>query len=336
MSLDTTLRAAVIGLGKAGSRFDEDKSPPRWSHVGAYLACPSDFRVIGGADPSADARDRFAKRCPDARVVDDPVALVAETKPDVISVCTPPAGRSELVQRMLRAHVPRVVACEKPLEVDDRAREELVRACATANVPLVVNYTRRFETAWRSARRAIADGRIGRVVSITVRAPNRLWSIGSHAIDTLTYLAGGPPQRWYAEPRPSLVEMDEPAADAVFVFGGDVVGHLITTGMRAVIIFEADIIGSDGRIQVLDNGARSTLSRYAAYSSFGTATTGDVEVIATRESDFSPFVEMVEEIALVARGRLDAASSTGANAVVTESLLSSIAAQCTSDPRRNQ
>lgn len=335
MSVDAALRSLVIGLGKAGSRFDEDKSPPRWSHVGAYLACPADFRVVGGADPSADARDRFAERCPDARVLSDPVALAAETKPDVISVCTPPHGRGELVQRLLSAHVPRVVVCEKPLEVDDHAREELVRACAAANVPLVVNYTRRFETAWRAARRAIADGRIGRVVSITVRAPNRLWSIGSHAIDTLTYLAGGAPRRWYAEPRPSLVEMDEPAADAVFVFGGDVVGHLVTTGLREVILFEADVIGTDGRVQVLDNGARATLSRYAAYSSFGCATTGDVEEIARREPDVSPFVELVTEVARVARGQLGEAASTGANAIVTEALVSAIAARCPLGPRRD-
>ena len=336
MPLDRSLRAAVIGLGKAGSRFDEEKSPARWSHAGAYLACGADFTVVGGADPSADARDRFVKRCPDAHVLEDPVALVAETKPDVVSVCTPPAGRSELVQQLLRAHTPRVVVCEKPLEVDDRAREELVAACAAAKVPLVVNYTRRFETAWRAARRAIADGRIGKVVSITVRAPNRIWSIGSHAIDALTYLAGSAPERWSAEPRPSLVETDEPAADALFVFADDVVGHLITTGLRRIQVFEADVIGSEGRVQVHDNGARSTLSRFAAFSSFGSATTTELEVLGKREPDFSPFVEMAQEIALVARGQLESAASTGANALVTETLVSAIAAKCNSAPRRNQ
>jgi len=329
------LRAAVVGLGKAGSRFDEEKSPPRWSHAGAYLALADTFDLVGGADPSADARDRFRQRAPHAKTYDDPVTMVAELRPDVVSVCTHPGGRGELVARLLAAHAPRVMLCEKPLELDAKQREAIVALCREAGTALAVNYTRRFETAWQSARAAIDAGRIGRVVSITIRAPNRIWSIGSHAIDTLTYLAGRAPTRWDAVLRPSLVETEEPAADVLFAFPDDVVGHLVTTGMRHIQIFEGDVIGTEGRLQVLDNGARTLLTRFEAFSSFGSAMTKPADEIARRATDFSPFVVMAEEVARVAHAKLDATSSNGANAVVTEGLVETIASLATSTPRRS-
>lgn len=109
------LSAAVIGLGQAGSSFDEEPRPVTWSHAGAYLAVADRYQLAGGAGINKDNRNRFAARCPHAAVFAHGAEMVAEVKPDVVSVCTPPAGRADVVEGLLAAHRPKGLICEKPL-----------------------------------------------------------------------------------------------------------------------------------------------------------------------------------------------------------------------------
>ena len=53
------LRAAVVGLGRVGSRFDEEAGRDVvWSHVGAYLSAPDAFTLAAAVEPSSRSRAR--------------------------------------------------------------------------------------------------------------------------------------------------------------------------------------------------------------------------------------------------------------------------------------
>lgn len=97
------LQAAVIGLGKVGSRFDEDpgRTVP-WSHVGAYLALPEKFRLAGACDPDPENRAAFARRCPDVPLFESAEALLAAVSPDALSICTPTQTHYEVFLRALK------------------------------------------------------------------------------------------------------------------------------------------------------------------------------------------------------------------------------------------
>jgi predicted dehydrogenase len=328
------LRAAILGLGQVGSRFDEEPRPAIWSHAGAYLALAPDFALVAGADPDNRQRERFQLRCPEARIFSDGAAMLAEVKPDVVSVCTPPSGRARLVSTLLEAHRPKVLICEKPLELSDDERRSIVGLCAGANVALLVNYTRRYEDTYRNARQQIEAGGIGRVVSVTVRAPNRLWSIGSHAVNLLAYLAGENPSLWDVVPLPELEEAGEPAANVLFRFPSGASGILVTMGRKDVLVFEAEIVGEDGRLVVSGNGARATLTRFEPSAEFlGYRLPGTPTEIATRGAR-SPFVSLAMEAAALARGE-GGASSGGRDALSTESVIEAIVAICKSSSNKS-
>ena len=53
------LRSAVVGLGKSGSLFDEEPRKVIWSHAGAYLGLPDQFRLVGGSDLLDENLARF-------------------------------------------------------------------------------------------------------------------------------------------------------------------------------------------------------------------------------------------------------------------------------------
>ena len=140
----TMLLAAVIGLGQVGSRFDEEQREAVWSHAGAYLALPAKFGLVAGADIDSGNRERFSNRAPAAALFEDGVMLMSETKPDVVSICTPPQGRADLIETLIEAHQPRALICEKPMEVTNSARNRIIAICADARVGLLVNYNRRY------------------------------------------------------------------------------------------------------------------------------------------------------------------------------------------------
>lgn len=323
------LRAAIIGLGQVGSRFDEEPRESIWSHAGAYLEPTTGYELVAGADPSEDQRQRFQKRCPGARVYADPGEMLKAHAPDVVSVCTPAGGRADLVTRLLEVHHPKVLLCEKPLEMTLEARRRIIDACASAGTHLIVNYTRRYEHVYRAVKTALAEGRVGKLRSITVRAPNRLWTIGCHALDAISFFAGHERASVvHAIGRPSLEEGGEPAADALLAYPDDVVAHLVTIGMKANLLFEIDLIGSGGRIQIVDNGKRATASIFEASTQFvGYETLTEPVTLTARPAGYSPFVELVREAALAARalgGLTPHISSTGTGAMATESLLEDI------------
>lgn len=323
------LTAAIVGLGQAGSLFDEEPRLSIWSHAGAYLAMPETFRLVGGADPAAESRDRFKARCLEAEVLADGRDLVMRLRPDVVSICTPAKGRARLVESLLAAHRPKVLVLEKPLEVDAGERKRLVDLCEAAGVPVVVHYNKRYSLAGQAARRAIADGRLGRLTGITVSAPNRLWSMGSHAVDLLLYLAGEVPEREAIMPLPALEEGGEPACDLLVRFPSGCAGRVVTVGFREALVFEADVFGTQGRLQLTGNGARAALRPLDPSDQFvGYRVPGPEEVLHQALPTESTFAAAITDAATVAMAGTIPVSS-GRSALDSETLLDRMTAACT-------
>ena len=325
------LTAAVVGLGQAGSRFDEEARPTVWSHAGAYLAAADTYRLVGGADVDEGNRARFAIRCPDATLFADAADMAAHLTPDVISVCTPPDGRAALVDRILAVHRPRVLICEKPLEVAAAARRRLVETCGKAGVALMANYNRRYATAYRKAREAIVAGRLGTITSITVLAGNRLWSMGSHAVDTLLYLAGQMPERWRAIALPALDEGGELAGDLLCCFADGTAGRVVTAGMRDILVFEVDVMGREARLRVREPEARATLARFTVSHRYsGYRVLGPERALHRSTEAESTLVALVGQAAGVARGQARPDCS-GQDARASEDLLEAMVRACKED-----
>ena len=328
MSSRKKLSAAVIGLGQVGSRFDEEPRPGAWSHTGAYLAQSERFELLGGADIHKGNRERFAARCPDARVFADPRDMVKQVRPDVLSLCTPPEGRADLVGDLLNVHRPRILISEKPLEREPAHRHRLVDACADAGVPLLVNYNRRYAGIYRKVREEVAAGRLGRLTSITVTAPNRLWSIGSHAVNLLLFFAGETPMACRTLPLPGLDEGGEPAADLLCRFPSGAAGRVVTAGFCDMLLIEVDIIGREGRIRIQGNGAVATFMPLENSPQFlNYRTPGEESVLYRSAAGESTFETLANEAADIVDG-VGEASSTGADALASEAILDRMAEEC--------
>jgi predicted dehydrogenase len=193
-----------------------------------------------------------------------------------------------------------VIVCEKPLANSGQTRQQCVERCRTAGVPLLVHYNRRYASVYQRVRTSIREGLIGDVTSITVRMPNRLWSIGSHALDLLLYLAGEQPCTWRGLELPRLAQGDEPAIDFICCFPSGAAGRVLNHGLAQVMIFEADVVGTKGRLLASGNGETLHHIPFVPSSKYlGYLIGQSPQCLHATPADESTFVAVVREAAEV-------------------------------------
>jgi predicted dehydrogenase len=162
----------------------------------------------------------------------------------------------------------------------------------------MVSYNRHWLPLWQRVRALIEGGTIGDVRSIRVALPNRLFTIGSHAVD-LALMLGGPVDAVAALSLPALAEAGEPAVAALLRYRSGAGGLVQVTGMKAQLIVEAEILGDGGRLRVREDTSAIAIERfapslhYAGYRELGAPAT---ETLAS-PADFSPFVAMADNAA---------------------------------------
>jgi len=321
-SANRKLRAGVVGLGKAGSRFDEEPRGAVWSHVGAYLDLNELYVLAGGSDPDANSGEAFSKRCPSVPRFSTAAEMCSAVHPDVVSIATPISVREQVFEEILdSAKAPRVIICEKPLATDGRTRQRLVERCRAKGVSLLVHYNRRYASVYQRMQACIGDGWIGDVTSITIRMPNRLWSIGSHALDLLLYLSGEQPDHWSALEIPALAQGGEPAIDFLCCFPSGVVGRVLNHGLAQVMIFEADAVGTKGRLSANRNGERLECTSFVPSPKYLGYIVGEESCcVYSTPQDESTFTAVAREAAEVLRYGIKP-TCTGETALQSEEIL---------------
>lgn len=173
----TPLNIAVAGAGVIGKR-----------HMQLIAANPQ-TRLCAVIDPMPAAAEVAAEQqAPYFASMD--AFFASGVKADGMILATPNGLHVEGALACLRAGLPALI--EKPLSDTLASAERLVAAQAASSVPLLVGHHRRHSAILAAARAAIAEGRLGRVVSFTGTAlfykPDAYYSAGPWR----TRLGGGP------------------------------------------------------------------------------------------------------------------------------------------------
>lgn len=293
------LKAVVIGVGKVGSRFDEEKGRRTiWSHSGAYAALPDRYFLAGACDPDTENRAHFAARFPQVPLFSCIDAMLSTVEPQVASICTPPSTHGAILYKLLGTACMQAVWCEKPISLDLSDAEEMQAQVKTRGIPVVVSHVRRWTPLWRRARQLTQDGTLGHVRVIRIAMPNRLWSVGSHAVD-LALMLGGSVQDIRPLGLPALEEDGEPAVAALLGFADGAYGIVQVTGLQRGLIVEAEIVGDAGRALVREDRGEVALERFApspVYNGYDSLGSVVVERHATLNEE-SPFLAIAKELA---------------------------------------
>ncbi|MER6205880.1 Gfo/Idh/MocA family protein [Streptomyces sp. NPDC001073] len=170
---DQNLSAVVVGAGSQGR-----------VHGLGHLAAPG-VTLAGLADVDMATAEALAAELDVPHVRRDFRELLADLRPDVVSVCTPPAHHLDVVRAAIAAGA-RAVHCEKPIALSYGDALAMTTQAADAGVVLTFNLQRRFDPVQIQAREWIAQGEIGDVVTVEGYCPN-LFDWGTHILDLLLF-----------------------------------------------------------------------------------------------------------------------------------------------------
>ena len=145
----------VIGLGIMGRRMLNNMS----AHGG--------FDVVAAWDPDPDACAMTRDTYPDIRIAGDADEVIGDARVRVVYIASPPATHVEYALAAIDRG--KGVYSEKPLAVDLRQSEELVRRAEQAGVINTVNFSFAGKAASETISEALHAGRVGNVSSVDIR-----------------------------------------------------------------------------------------------------------------------------------------------------------------------
>ncbi len=176
----------------------------RTAHLPAVAAHP-DADVAALADPDPGNLERSRQRYGVDACFDDPLAMIAATPLDAVVIAAPHIHHYPIAEAAIARGLH--VLIEKPLVLDPADGRRLIEAARSAGVEIVVGYTWHYNEQVLTARRWIAEGRIGSinyVQSFFGSSPVNLYR-GDPEADVYAYGAGtgfdGPLKSTYSDPR---------------------------------------------------------------------------------------------------------------------------------------
>ena len=259
-------RAAVIGLGRMGSTFDDEIQRggsvfTPYCHGPAYHGSTL-TDLVAGADLHDGQRELFGERwgLSADQLYSDYREMLEKEKPDIVSVCTSARHRAAIVKEVAESGV-KAIWAEKPMSLSLAEADEMVEVCRERGVAMAVNCVRRWTPSFVEARRIIDSGELGEILQVTAYAECPLSANGSHMLDAVRFVAGGDVDWVFGE-----MESDEAAASDDDIRGN---GYLaFDNGVRAYVrgmdtgaaVWDFDIIGENGRIRILNNCLQAELT----------------------------------------------------------------------------
>ena len=247
-------RAALIGCGRIGSEFaDGPRVDGIYSHAEAYVTCP-DTELVAICDVDPAKLERCGQRWNVTTRYSITNDLLSEVKPDIVSICTPDATHYTLVKEAIQSGSVKGILAEKPLALELWQARELVDLAAERGVTLTVNFTRRYADSHVLVRDFILSGGIGTIQTVGGYYTKGTLHNGTHWFDLARFLVGEIVRVWGVNVRKEVG--DDPTLDALLEFQNGASGHLQACDANAFSLFEMDLVGSKGRMRLVESGLR--------------------------------------------------------------------------------
>ena len=140
-------RAVIIGCGRMGAGRDHN-SPWVYTHPEAYRALADRVEIVGMVDRVL-ARAVWAAGQWNVQFAGDNVsAAIEHLQPDIVSICTPPSDRYEIIKACDSSPSIRGIWCEKPYTLEWVP----FRDDGSTEIKVQVNYIRRFDPRHQKIR----------------------------------------------------------------------------------------------------------------------------------------------------------------------------------------
>lgn len=197
--LKKPIRVAVISSGMIANK----------AHIPAYLAMGDKVELVGVSDVYGESAQSTAQRHGIKAWFTDPAEMIAQCKPDLVSICSPNASHKPMAQLALEngCHV----LCEKPLALTYADTKFLFDLAKEKGLHLVACQSVRANNAFTAAKEFADNGAFGQFYFAEINLIRRRgvpkWGtfhlkeangggafcdLGVHMIDSVLWIMGNP------------------------------------------------------------------------------------------------------------------------------------------------
>lgn len=240
----------IIGAGNIGAFYDTPDSTNILTHAHAFSKHHG-FNLTGFIDTdyhkAAEASAIWGGRA--FHSIDEAFECGSV---DIVSIAVPDEFHYEILKELPRYPV-KLVFGEKPLAKTASQAEEIVRLYSERNIPVCINYKRRFVPEFQHIRNNISSGIYGNYVTGTGCYGKGIIHNGSHLIDMLRFFIGEI-RDMRAIGRKRDYYDDDPSVAAVLFFENDQPFYLQFADCNLFSIFEIDLIFEKKRVRIRDLG----------------------------------------------------------------------------------
>jgi predicted dehydrogenase len=257
------IRAAVIGLGRIGSSFDDEigafqsfATIPH-AHAACYQAA-EELALVAGADALAGQREAFIKKWGFNRnhVYADYRDMLERERPEIVSICTATNLRASILIEVAQANAGvRAIWAEKPIASSLEEADRMIDACGQAGILVAFGSSRCWDVVYNRIRELVDLGEIGQPLQVNGYGSCRLSHNGSHLLTLVRYMAGGNCQWVFgAMERDEEASRDDDLAGNGYLQFDSGVQAFVRTMACGPAEWEFDVIGTEGRLRAINDG----------------------------------------------------------------------------------
>ena len=241
------LKIAIVGVGSMGTNHlrvlrDLDKEG---------------VQLVGIAEPNEVVLAHAMKSFHVAGYTDYR-KMVAETKPDLVSIVVPTEMHFEVASFMIEAGAN--VLIEKPITSTLEQANILIKLASSRGVRIAVGHIERFNPAILELKKRLTNGSLGQIFSLHARRigpfPPRIRDVGvildlaTHDLDIMRYLTGSEVQRVKAEYQQRVHKTHEDMLQGLLRFANNSIGVLDVNWLTPTKVRELTITGEKGMFLV--------------------------------------------------------------------------------------
>jgi predicted dehydrogenase len=240
-----SLKAAVIGVGAMGQH-----------HARVYAQLP-DTQLVAVADPNLEMGGQIAQLY-GAMAYTDHLRMLAETRPDVVTIAVPTEFHHTVAIDALEAGCH--VLVEKPIAATAKQACEMIEQADRLGRKLMVGHIVRFDPAVQALRERLEMGELGRIFQIRCRRlgpfPARIRGVGvvidlaTHDLDLIRYLSRQEAIRVYAETEQKIYSAYEDILVGTVRLADGIIGVLDINWLTPSKIRELTVTGEHGMFLV--------------------------------------------------------------------------------------
>jgi predicted dehydrogenase len=242
-----TYRAAIIGCGRIAHASDLSSTEGEvYTHAKAY-ASHSETQLAAVCDIQPHVAEGCARTW-GTEAFSDARSMLRDSRPDIISICTPDATHAEMLELCLEYPI-RAVWCEKPLATTGQNVGPLVREYERRGILLAVNYIRRWDPEISRIGEAIRSGSLGKIQKAIAYYSKGFMHSGSHFLDLFL--------SWFGEAESwkvldSFLDTfdEDPTLDVNISFASGANAYLIGLRDQCFSMDEIDLYGEKARVRI--------------------------------------------------------------------------------------